>query len=169
MPPCHNHPTTCGCPGAVLLSAEQFLSVLTHAPLVAIDVVVRARDGAVLMGRRINEPAQGCWFVPGGSIKKGETLEVAFERISRTEFGRSLPFDQARLLGAYTHFYDTNFAGVQGIGTHCIVLAYELRVPVEIESMPQDQHDGYRWLRADQSLEDVHPHAAVYLTAEPHA
>lgn len=50
------------------LSPEQFLTVIDNAPLVSIDLIIRNPSRAILMGRRINEPAKGAWFVPGVGV-----------------------------------------------------------------------------------------------------
>ncbi len=59
-------------------SDEDYLYVIEYAPLVSIDLIVRSRKNDLLMGLRRNRPAQGCWFVPGGAIKKNETVHMAF-------------------------------------------------------------------------------------------
>ena len=149
------------------LAAEQFLQVIDHTPLVAIDLVVRDAHGRVLLGRRRNEPARGYWFVPGGRICKGETLDEAFLRISAAELGTAVPRTHARSLGAFTHLYDTNFMGVPGITTHYVVLAYELLLQLAPDSLPTDQHDALHWWEPEQARADetVHRHVLPYLTA----
>jgi len=55
-------------------------------PRVAVASVV-FREGKVLLVKRANEPSQGMWAVPGGSVKPGETLRAAVERETREETG----------------------------------------------------------------------------------
>jgi colanic acid biosynthesis protein WcaH len=146
-------------------SRSRFLAVVADAPLVSIDLVVRDRDGRVLVGRRVNEPAKGTWFVPGGRIWKGETLDAAFERIAGAELGPGAwSRGGSSLMGAYTHIYPTNFAQVPGIGTHYVVLAHLVEVARALE-LPEDQHSEYLWLAHGQSPPsgEVHPNTAVYL------
>jgi len=52
------------------LAAEDFATVVGAAPLVAIDLLVRAPSGEFLVGRRKNPPAKDYWFAPGGRIRK---------------------------------------------------------------------------------------------------
>ena len=61
---------------AVILDEARFLEVIDRAPLVSIDLVVVDPDQRVLCGWRVNQPARGFWFVPGGRILKGEALGV---------------------------------------------------------------------------------------------
>ena len=70
------------------LGREEFLEVVDRAPLVSIDLAVRDAKGRVLLGKRTNEPAKGCWFVPGGRIHKNERLDAAFRRICLDELGK---------------------------------------------------------------------------------
>lgn len=55
---------------------QQWAEVVERTPLVSIDLVVTNARQEVLLGWRNNKPAQHCWFVPGGVVRKGETLRV---------------------------------------------------------------------------------------------
>jgi GDP-mannose mannosyl hydrolase len=96
---------------------DKFLDIIDATPLVSIDLIVEDSQGRFLLGKRLNRPAQGYWFVPGGRIRKNETLADAMARISSTELGAALDINKARLLGAYDHIYDDNFHGLEGINT----------------------------------------------------
>lgn len=74
-----------------LLPPEVFLQVITHAPLVSIDLLVTDSQGRTLVGRRINPPAAASWFAPGGRVRKDETLDAAFLRLTEAELGVALP------------------------------------------------------------------------------
>jgi len=88
------------------IEPEIFTKIVSHTPLVSIDLVVRNESGGVLLGKRTNRPAQGTWFVPGGRINKNEKIQDAFGRIIQDEPGNSYPFSEARFLGPYQHFYE---------------------------------------------------------------
>ena len=109
-------------------TTRDFLQVVRLSPMLSIDIVVRNPLGEVLLGLRANEPAKGTWFVPGGRVLKNESLDAAFERITRVELGVALDRADARLLGPYEHLYETNFANAPGIGTHYVALAHEIKV-----------------------------------------
>ncbi|MFC4195069.1 NUDIX domain-containing protein [Novosphingobium lubricantis] len=66
-----------------MLPLDTFLRVVDATPLIAIDLIVPNEDGGYLLGHRVNRPAQGFWFVPGGRIHKNERLDDAFRRIAR--------------------------------------------------------------------------------------
>lgn len=146
-----------------LLSAELFGSIVAHTPLISLDLVVRNPAGEILLGQRLNRPAQGFWFVPGGRVRKDERLSQAFARLTREELGVELTMASARFLGPYEHHYPDNFSG-ESFSTHYVVLAYELVLDVALAALPRAQHDAYRWWSLDGLLAspDVHVHSKWY-------
>lgn len=127
------------------LSVEDFAGVVRLTPLVAIDLIVRAPDGRILLGQRTHEPARGSFFVPGGRITKNETLAAAFRRITLAELGVERSLAEARFLGVYEHIYEGNFFEHSGFGTHYVVLGHELSLSDDDLALPADQHGEYVW------------------------
>lgn len=148
------------------IPAPQWLEVIQRAPLVSIDLIVQDGADRILLGYRNNEPARGSWFVPGGVIRKSERLDEAFTRIAQTELGLPLQRRGARFLGAYEHFYDTNFAGAPGIGTHYVVLAHAIRVPDLPRSPADAQHRELRAFSVEELLAhpQVHENTKAYFS-----
>lgn len=132
------------------LSYQEFLEVITRTPLVSIDLIIRDPDNRILLGYRINEPAKDKWFVPGGRITKGETIEDAFQRVCQTEIEERHSKSEARLIGVFTHDHDKNVFLVEGIRTHYVVLAYELRFDKAFELKQTEQHSKFRWFTAEE-------------------
>jgi colanic acid biosynthesis protein WcaH len=147
--------------GLLTLTERQFLNIVDNAPLIAIDLVVKNAAGGILVGFRVNQPAKDTWFTPGGRIRKNETLQEAYGRLSQAELGERQSINEAQLIGVFTHRYDTNFAGIDGISTHYVVLAYEFKAAPEITSLPTSQHSKWRWARADER-DSVHANVAAY-------
>ena len=88
------------------LDRDTFKTIIDTTPLVSIDLLVRNAQGQILVGIRVNRPAQGYWFVPGGRILKNERLAEAFSRLTEAELGLKLDIKHARYLGLYEHLYD---------------------------------------------------------------
>ena len=63
--------------------------------------VMMIQDGKVWLVRQTYMPG---WFMPGGGLKRGETLEQAARRETYEETGAQLK--KVTLLGAYTSFVD---------------------------------------------------------------
>jgi colanic acid biosynthesis protein WcaH len=129
----------------MLLSPDDFHSVVRLAPLVSIDLIIRNAHGEVLLGLRNNEPAKGFYFVPGGIIRKQERLHEAFARILKRETNCDVSLEEARLLGVYEHFYDANSFGDENFGTHYVVLAHELRLADGSALKSDAQHSEMHW------------------------
>ena len=149
------------------LEPQDFENVIRLTPLVSIDMIVRSPERWILLGRRRNEPAKGCFFVPGGRITKNESIAAAFSRLSLAELGVEQAIEAARFLGVYEHFYPTNHLERPGFGTHYVVLAYEFVSPIQDALLPQDQHGEYAWKTESELLScpEVHEHTKAYFTS----
>ena len=64
--------------------------------------VLLVRDQQVLLVKHAYAPY--CWYIPGGGVKKGETLEQAMRREAAEEAGATL--GDVHLFGVYTTFSD---------------------------------------------------------------
>ena len=149
---------------AKFLSLADLSTVVRLAPLVAIDLIIRNGDGEVLLGLRNNEPAKGFYFVPGGMILKNERLGEAFARLVKNETNLSAALEDARLLGAYEHFYANNRFGEASYGTHYVVLGYELKLADTAGLKSDAQHSELRWWSESELLlsERVHENTKAY-------
>ncbi|MEZ8288854.1 GDP-mannose mannosyl hydrolase [Vibrio sp. 10N.222.49.A3] len=148
----------------MFLSKQRFSQVIESTPLVSIDLVIEDESGQVLLGERLNRPAQGFWFVPGGRILKDEKLEDAFARLTLEELGHEFKLSQATLKGPYTHLYNDNVFG-NDCTTHYVAIAYKLIVNRSELNLPMDvQHSRYRWYNQDELLtcDSVHIHTKWY-------
>ena len=147
------------------LGQADFLSVVRNAPLVSIDLVIKNHRGEILLGLRRNQPARGFWFVPGGRIHKGQSIETAFTAIANREIGISADISGAVFLGVYEHFYDTNFFENDGFGTHFVTLGYQIMLDdIDPQRLPYDQHDLWKWFAlSDLKINpDVHSNTKRY-------
>ncbi|WP_026958944.1 GDP-mannose mannosyl hydrolase [Aliagarivorans taiwanensis] len=152
------------------LPKATFSAVIASTPLVSIDLVVQNPQGQVLLGRRLNRPAQGCWFVPGGRIVKDETMASALQRLTRDELGVALQLSEGKFLGTFEHFYHDNVFFDEGesanqFSTHYVVLAYRYVLDLPLADLPAEQHGDYCWFDIDEALacDDVHQHTQWYL------
>lgn len=146
------------------LPDETFKSVIQHTPLISIDLIVRNEKGEVLLGKRVNAPAKGYWFVPGGRVRKNETLDDAFVRLVREELGieSGITRADAKFLGVFEHFYDDCVFG-DDISTHYIVLGYEISQKIELQ-FPLTQHLSYQLFEEEVILkmDSIHQYTKNY-------
>lgn len=146
------------------LDTDTFRTVIDNTPLVSIDLIVTDTENRILLGKRNNRPAQGCWFVPGGRVQKNETLDTAFRRLTKEELGLELMRDQAKFLGVYEHLYDDSIFGDE-VSTHYVVLGYQLTLSSEELKLPDAQHHEFRWWPINETIvaEQVHENSKAYL------
>ncbi len=142
-----------------MLDDATFKTVIDSTPLVSIDILLK-KDNKILLGKRINKPAQGYLFSIGGRVYKNETINNAMMRIAKDELNIELKL-MPRFLGVFEHFYDDSV--YQDVSTHYVNLAYE----IEIEGaliLPSEQHNEYQWLAIDELLKSkqVHKHVKDY-------
>jgi len=147
-----------------MINDEKFLEIIDLTPLVSIDLIIEDNEGSVLLGRRVNRPAQGYWFVPGGRIRKNEKLADAMQRISLAELGFPVSLSEAHLAGAFDHIYDDNCFAREGVSTHYVVLAYRVNLDSDLSIKPDAQHSEMKWWGKDELLScpDVHPNTKAY-------
>ena len=147
------------------LNEDDFAGIVRHAPLIAIDLVLKDPEQNVLVGLRTNEPAKGFYFVPGGIIRKNETIENAFERILLAETGCRAALSDATFIGVFEHFYDTSRIG--DCGTHYVVLAYELKFDRRPVIRLDSQHSDIRWMSCNDllSASEIHQNTKAYFQA----
>ena len=139
------------------LNDSKFETVIQNTPLVSIDLIIRDKLGRVLLGKRNNRPAQGYWFVPGGRIRKNETLAQAFKRLTCAELDQELLLGEACFLGVFEHLYADSIFDSE-ISTHYIALGYQLMVDTNFDTLPLDQHHQYQWFAINDLLNDAHVH-----------
>jgi colanic acid biosynthesis protein WcaH len=146
------------------LPDDDFAHIVRHAPLVAIDVVIMDPQGKALLGLRENEPAKGMFFVPGGVIRKNETIGQAFARILMAELHLEASIHDASFLGVFEHFYETNRFGNPEYGTHYVTLGYRLQLSERPLVKTDAQHSDVRWMSEGELVAagNVHPNTLVY-------
>jgi len=139
-----------------MLSLEKFTNLISNAPLVAIDLIIKNTTG-VLLGKRTNQPAKGSWFVPGGRVFKNETIEQAIHRIALKEVSLDKRMNDFNFIGVFEHFYDNSFVS-DSIKTHYVVLAFELEIELSLLSLPKVEHNEYHFF----SLNDLRKNPLVH-------
>ncbi|VEA35909.1 glycosyl transferase in colanic acid biosynthesis [Salmonella enterica subsp. enterica] len=93
----------------MFLRQEDFAAVVRTTPLISLDFIVENGQGEILLGQRLNRPAQGYWFVPGGRVCKDETLEAAFARLTQAELACVCRWRQGRFMASGSTSMTTTF------------------------------------------------------------
>ena len=148
-----------------MLDNQTFKAVVDSAPLISIDILLK-KNGKVLLGKKVNKPAQGYFFSTGGRINKNETITNAMARIAKNELNIELFFSIPprgvnfipKFIGVFEHFYDDSM--FEDVSTHYVNLAYEYEMK-EALSLPTEQHNEYQWFTIDELLKSKQVHKYV--------
>lgn len=136
---------------------EIWSDIVEHVPIPSVDLLVVTDDGLLLAKRR-NEPAKGEWFVPGGRIHKGESLQETVHRVAREELSVDVVIEEE--LGAYDHRYET--ANVEDVGgKHYVAHGYVVRPESERVNLDR-QHSEAKYFDLGM-LPSVHSNVIAYL------
>jgi 8-oxo-dGTP diphosphatase len=68
------------------LSVEEFWMIYKRVPRLTVEIVIR-RNGETYLTLRDIEPCKGLWHLPGGTVRFGERLVEAVQRVAERELG----------------------------------------------------------------------------------
>lgn len=134
-----------------------WIDIVKYVPIPSVDLLVFAHGG-VLLAKRKNSPAKGEWFVPGGRVHKGETLEEAVHRVGREELGVKIEIEQE--LGSYNHLYEDSDVP-DSDGKHYVANGYVV-TPITDNFELDEQHAAWNIFHLND-FPDVHPYVEMYL------
>ena len=132
-----------------MLDDQIFKTVVDSAPLISIDILIK-KGNKILLGKRINKPAQGYFFSIGGRIIKNETIDNAMARVALNELNIDLK-STPEFIGVFEHFYDDSL--YENVSIHYVNIAYEYEME-ETPDLPTEQHSEYKWFTIDELLEN---------------
>ncbi len=127
-----------------MIPEELYKEIHKNMPLICVDVILKTEDNGVLMIKRDKEPARSQWWIIGGRINKGETLEDCARRKVQEEIGLTLNGMKLIKSGYETIFERDPFG--HGEGTHSINTCYLAEISnEELAKIQLDQnHSGYK-------------------------
>ncbi len=68
-----------------LIAVEEYRKILEVLPILCVDIIAQNSAGEYLLIKRANEPKKDVWWVIGGRVLKGETLNEAVKRKVKEE------------------------------------------------------------------------------------
>ncbi len=134
---------------------DLYRKILNVVPVPCIDLIIRA-DNRFLLGKRLNEPAKGQWFVPGGRVYKGERLQDAAIRKAKEEVGLEISPKQIGMLSTGETIFEN-----PDRHTVNVVFTVDLSGSVEIMDFDNKQHSEFRWF--SEIDESWHPYTKEIL------
>ena len=112
-------------------------------PIATVDLLI-VYSGRLLLMLRNNEPAKDEWFIPGGRILQGETIERAVHRVLKEETG--LTPTKIEMKGTMSHIWPN---------IHTVMLFHRVDVANDDVKM-NDEHRDHTWI--SKNMDDLHPY-----------
>lgn len=116
------------------IDAALYNEIIAVLPIACVDIVALNDKDQILLVQRLNEPAKGEWWFPGGRVNKGEKRTEAVQRILLKECSLSATWVKE------LETLDVIQEEKHGITTVFIVKA----APGEV--IPDDQSSSFKWL-----------------------
>ena len=126
--------------------------IKSSVPIPCVDLVVGNTDGELLLIKRVNEPAKGHWWFPGGRVRHGELRADAAVRKLAEEC--QLFASEIHELGTFDVLLPLTWGGF----SHAISTVYEVKIQREPEVCLDNQSVDFRWVRfAELADLQLHP------------
>lgn len=123
----------------MIIPEEQYKQILEVLPILCVDVIIKNQRGEILLIKRANDPLKGKWWVIGGRVLKGESLEQAAIRKITEEVG--LEVTRVKLVGYYEDMLEKNNFG-SSTPIHSVSVVFETvvddRQPVILDYQSED-------------------------------
>jgi len=136
----------------VIIEEKLYHQIRGIMPIPCVDVLVTDKDGCVLLLKRVNIPAAGQWWFPGGRVYFMEKrIDTAFRKLNE-ECG--LKATHADTLGTFDVIFNKKKDGADHHGVTTLFHASVRRTDVELDGQGQQ----YAWRTpAEWKEEPLHP------------
>ena len=127
------------------VSDATYKLMLQSMPIATVDLVVvrgQGKNQEFLLGRRANNPYRGKWFIPGGRILRGETLDQAVKRQLKQELG--IRGGKATFV---THLCLNNPPANVGARYYTILHVYKVQVASGTEAKRDSENFELGWFK----------------------
>jgi ADP-ribose pyrophosphatase YjhB (NUDIX family) len=139
----HNHP----------LTPAEYASIYAKVPRLTVEIILRNQQGKLLLAKRAIEPCKGQWHLPGGTVRFGEPLTQAVNRIASQEIGITVSASNMTGIIEYPSHYLHGLDDPVGI-------AYEITDYTGTMTMDTQSSD-YGWF--DRCPEGIHADQDTFL------
>ncbi len=125
------------------LPSSLFNEIMKSLPIVSVEALIVTADGLLFLKRKI-KPAKGEWWLPGGRIRKNESLLDALRREVKEE--TKLELTDCRLINVYSRVFPER---------HDITIAYLCTCKGNYVTL-NEEHSEYAFFK--QLPIDLHPY-----------
>ncbi len=107
------------------IQVDLYKEIIKNVPVLCVDLIITYQDKYLLVKRK-EDPLNGEWWVPGGRVQIGETVEEAAKRKLIEELDLELDAD-FELVGMYEDFFSESSLGPHLYQTMSIVFQVILK------------------------------------------
>lgn len=135
------------------LTQEEFDLFYSKVPRLTVEIIIYNNDNSIFLTKRAIEPCKGQWHLPGGTLRFGELMLNAVERIAKRELG--IHVLKARNVGyiEYPSHFENGLDSPVGIVFEVKNYSGELN--------PNNESQDYGWFA--QMPENMHADQDKYL------
>lgn len=126
----------------MIIPSEQYKKIVEVLPILCVDVIIKNSKGEYLLIKRANEPLKDQWWVIGGRVLKGESLEQAAKRKVKEEAG--LEIDGIKSIGYYEDASETNPFGLE-IQLHSVSIVFSANIEDKQTVTLDYQSSGWKY------------------------
>lgn len=124
------------------IPAKEYAQIVKVLPVLCVDVLLKNEAGEYLLVKRTNEPRKGQWWVVGGRVHKGETLEQAARRKIKEEL--DLKLNSLKPIGYFEDTSEKNRFGLsEPLHSVSVVFLAEVNSAQEIKLDSQSSDWAY--------------------------
>lgn len=138
------HPAATRIQGGAMIPTGQYTQIIEVLPILCVDVVITNPCGEYLLIKRANQPRKGQWWVIGGRLLKGETLEQAVVRKVWEE--TSLKVESVQPIGYYEAVSQENPFGL-ATPLHAVSVVFSALVDDGQQIRLDDQSSDWKYTR----------------------
>ena len=131
-------------------------------PIFCVDVIAEDAYGKFLVVRRLNHPAQGKWWLPGGRVLKNEKVSHAAARKLKEETGIRGKFK--RIVGFYEFFAEKG--PFRNVNVHTPIIVCLMRVGSSSSVRLESQSGEFRWVK--NPFSSMHPELRAIIRRRAH-
>jgi colanic acid biosynthesis protein WcaH len=128
----------------MMIAQNFYKQIISNIPILCVDVIVKNENKNYLLLSRKNEPLKNQWWVIGGRVFLGQTIEESCRRKVIEE--ANLKINDLKFVGYYEDCFDTN--AFEKKIYHTISLVFETnisKVYVEKNIKLNADHTSWKW------------------------
>lgn len=125
----------------MFIAEEKFREIEKLIPIATVNAIIFNRNGEVLLLKRAEKPARGEYWIPGGRIQAGQSLEEALKERVVAETGlKWTDLKLVRLASVCSSVYEIR---------HNVEINFLLELNTGSDVKINGEHSDFKWVHPD--------------------